>query len=491
MTQIPNPQRSNLQAATSFARKNSLRVAIVSVVVAIPCFWQPHVGFGDFPSHVYNAWLYPKVPAGELQGLATSGQHTNILSDVLLTWLIQHTGVEPAQRLVLSFAALLMFWGVFALIGSLRRKTEWWITPMIVMLGYGWAFQLGFLNSFIASALGIWLFALLWRGSRWDWLAAVPIAVLIYVASPWPLAWGAGIITFALFWSRMPKSRQWIWLPIGAVTLAAISFFLVSRWSGEWVRNDLLTISGADQFFIFRTRFYWLAVAIAALWTVIFVQQLRKPVPDSSAGSLPFHLYVLNAVAVVLLPFSIIPPGYTERFSFISPRLSLMAAAFACVCFAIDKPARWMRAAVWMLALLFFCFLYSDMRQLNKVEARVDELLRTIPPGQRVTALIYYPRARLRELHHMLDRECIGRCWSYGDYEPNSGQFRIRAIAPNPYVMWDTKDTAQLAQGQYIARKEDLPLYQIYPCGPRETDLCIRALQEGERTGAIDKLRHW
>src|SRR6266581_8293835 len=102
MTQIPNPQRSNLQAATNFVRKNLLRIAIASAVVALPCFWQAHVGFGDFPSHVYNAWLYPKVAAGELQGLAASGQHTNILADVLLTSLMQHLGVDLAQRIVLS-----------------------------------------------------------------------------------------------------------------------------------------------------------------------------------------------------------------------------------------------------------------------------------------------------------------------------------------------------------------------------------------------------
>src|SRR3954447_22406389 len=28
-----------------------------SLMLLIPCVWQPHVGFGDFPSHIYNAWL--------------------------------------------------------------------------------------------------------------------------------------------------------------------------------------------------------------------------------------------------------------------------------------------------------------------------------------------------------------------------------------------------------------------------------------------------
>src|SRR3954465_816481 len=119
MTQTSTPQRSNLKAVAGFVRRDLLRIVIASVLLAVPCFWQPHVGFGDFPSHVYNAWLYPKAAAGELPGLTVSGQHTNILADVLLTWLMPRVGVDLAQRMVLSVAALLMFWSVVALAGSL------------------------------------------------------------------------------------------------------------------------------------------------------------------------------------------------------------------------------------------------------------------------------------------------------------------------------------------------------------------------------------
>jgi hypothetical protein len=91
----------------------------------------------------------------------------------------------------------------------------------------------------------------------------------------------------------------------------------------------------------------------------------------------------------------------------------------------------------------------------------------------------------------MINRECIGRCWSYSDYEPSSGHFRIRATGPSPYLLTAPRDVDDVLHGRYIAREQDLPLYQIYPCGPRETDLCIRALQVGEKNGAIDLLRHW
>jgi hypothetical protein len=59
---------SNLADAARFLRKYYARILGISLLVLIPCFWLPHAGLGDFPGHVYNAWLYPKVARGELQG---------------------------------------------------------------------------------------------------------------------------------------------------------------------------------------------------------------------------------------------------------------------------------------------------------------------------------------------------------------------------------------------------------------------------------------
>ena len=44
-------------------------------------------------------------------------------------------------------------------------------------------------------------------------------------------------------------------------------------------------------------------------------------------------------------------------------------------------------------------------------------------------------------IQHMIDRACIGYCFSYGNYEPSSGVFRVRAAPGNPYMLSDYDST--------------------------------------------------
>jgi len=484
---------SNLARAVHFLRQYYARVLGISLLVLVPCFWQTHIGFGDFPSHLYNAWLYPKVAAGELQGLTVSGQRTNILSDVVLTWLLQHTSAHAAERIVLAGAALLMFWGIFAVVTAVSGRITWWLAPFPAMLTYGWAFQLGFLNSYLATAFCLLIFALLWsRPAMVDFLFAAPLLLLAALAHPAALAWLVGTLAFGWIVRASAPGRRWLWPSGGIVALVAMNRFAIFKLSGNWYPIPWLNVIGADQFYIFRVRFYWLAVGVAVFWLFSLVRSGKQAGWKEFLSSPAVLIYLLNCAAVFLSPISLAPPGaHAQRFGFLADRLSLMAAVLACSCIATIQPKRWMRAATWLFAAIFFWFLFTDVRQLNRVEARVDELLRTIPQGQRVAALIYYPRARDSYQHHMINRECIGRCWSYSDYEPSSGHFRIIPTGSSAFVLTAPKDVDDVLHGRYIARKEDLPLYQIYPCGPREMDLCIRALHEGERNGAIDLLRHW
>jgi len=32
-------------------------IAVVALLLLVPCFWKPHIRAGDLPSHLYNAWL--------------------------------------------------------------------------------------------------------------------------------------------------------------------------------------------------------------------------------------------------------------------------------------------------------------------------------------------------------------------------------------------------------------------------------------------------
>ena len=68
---------------------------------------------------------------------------------------------------------------------------------------------------------------------------------------------------------------------------------------------------------------------------------------------------------------------------------------------------------------------------------------------------------RVNALTHMIDRACIGHCFSYANYEPSTWQFRVRAVAPNPYVASAYIDSSNMQTGRYVVRPSDLPLYQV------------------------------
>ncbi len=69
-------------------------------------------------------------------------------------------------------------------------------------------------------------------------------------------------------------------------------------------------------------------------------------------------------------------------------------------------------------------------------------------------------------IQHILDRACIGYCFSYGNYEPSTALFRVRATPGNPYVMSDFDDAADTEEGIYEVQQQDLPAYGIFPCDP-------------------------
>ena len=114
------------------------------------------------------------------------------------------------------------------------------------------------------------------------------------------------------------------------------------------------------------------------------------------------------------------------------------------------------------------------------MEAQVERLVRTLPPNQRVMGSIHKPEESRVLIQHILDRACVGYCFSYGNYEPPSEVFRVRARPGNPYVMTDSANTGSMEEGDYTVEAKDLPAYQVYQCSADWTELCIRPLQAGE-----------
>ncbi len=105
-----------------------------------------------------------------------------------------------------------------------------------------------------------------------------------------------------------------------------------------------------------------------------------------------------------------------------------------------------------------------------------------LAPGTRVIVTIDAPpRSRIQFIHHSVERACIGHCFSYENYEPASGEFRVRVRQGSPLVTSSTDAAEDMASGEYEVEQTDLPLKQIYQCDRTDlTKLCVRDLTAGE-----------
>ena len=93
---------------------------------------------------------------------------------------------------------------------------------------------------------------------------------------------------------------------------------------------------------------------------------------------------------------------------------------------------------------------------------------------------------RANALTHMIDRACVGRCYSYANYEPSTAVFRIRAVKPNPYVIADYGDSFRMQNVEYVCKESELPLYAIFVTESGEVG--VRRLKAGVPSG-ISKWR--
>jgi hypothetical protein len=118
------------------------------------------------------------------------------------------------------------------------------------------------------------------------------------------------------------------------------------------------------------------------------------------------------------------------------------------------------------------------------MEASARTVVRSLAMGTRVVAVANPPDDwRIQFIYHSIERACLGRCFSFANYEPSSLQFRVRALPGNYFVTTSVDQSDDMSSGDYIVRKEDLPLTSIYQCDDSDfTQLCALPLREGQKT---------
>ncbi len=458
-----------------------VRYLLVSLLLLVPCFWQSRLQAGDLSSHIYNSWLAQLVHDGSAPGLAIVRQTTNVLFDLLLAALFSAFGAEAAQRIAVSIAVLTFVWGAFAFAGAVAERRSWHVLPLLAMIAYGWVFHMGFFNFYLSMGLCCWAMALAWSPTPPRLAGAAGLGVVAYTAHALPLVWAAGLMAYALVASRLTsaaRARLTAALVLGmAAGHLAARQFVIARWTHrQWAQS-----TGVDQLWLYDPKYYVAMTALLMVEALLFLRLARARGTRPILSGIPFHLTVLAAAAVFVLPTGIQIPGYAHLLAYIAERLSLGVGVCACALLASAKPERVERTAIGIALLLFFGMLYRDERALNTFEDRIGQAVATVPPNSRVVSLVVGDYdLRINASTHAIDRACLGRCYSYGNYEPSTKQFRVQAVGRNPIVAANYVDSFRLQVGGYVVREDDLPLYAvtIAPDGR----MSVLALASGQKT---------
>jgi hypothetical protein len=495
---------TSLADVARFVRAHAARFAAVSAALLVPCFWHDHLEAGDLGSHLYNAWLAQLIRRGQAPGLWLARQWDNVLFDWLLSGFGSLFGLHAAERIAVALAVLIFFWGAFALACAAAQKAPWFIAPVLAAIAYGWTFEMGFFNYYLSIGFAFFGIALFWRGRGWEQWGAFLLAPLAYAAHPLGALWfvaAAAYIGIAEVISRRRNAplrrtailRATLFAAAGCA-LAALHFCLAHQYIMDPPDDPYWMFNGSDQLVLFGPR-YKIAAAAVALFVVVSLamdfRRARRGERERGASSmwakigLPVELYALAAIGVVALPDGIHLPRYPAAVALLTQRLTSVSAVLICCVLDAAKPRRWHVIGAWAVALIFFGMLFHDTARISRMETKVEELVRQLPAGSRVMAtIVTFPDSRV-VIQHIVDRACIGHCFSYGNYEPASEQFRVRANLGNRLVMTNDRDTAAMEEGWYEVRGEDLPACEIYQCGLGLTDLCVRGLEAGEE---VDRL---
>jgi hypothetical protein len=434
------------------------RYVLASAALLIPCFWQARLQAGDLGSHIYNAWLAELIRQGRAPGLSIVPQTTNVLFDLLLSGLFRTVGSAAAQRIAVSLAVMVFVWGAFAFVAATARR-EWALLPAIAMLAYGWVFHMGFFNFYLSLGLCFWALAVAWNFAARRVLAAAVIFLLAYVAHGLPVAWACAVLGFLWLVRRLPAKRGQL-IVTAVLAICALHVAMSATMMTRWTYWQIKRVTGVDQAWIYDDKYWVTAAGLLLVWVVLLAESTRRIGARRLFGGELFQVLAFTAAGVFLLPSWVWLPGYQHALVFISERMSLVMGVLVAAASATATPQRWQRWAIGLLAAVFFIFLYMDERALNGFEDQTRDAVAQLPPMARVVSNADAD-LRINALTHTIDRVCIGRCYSYANYEPSSAAFRIRVTGQPAIVAPTDMDSSRMQNGGYAVKERDLPLYRI------------------------------
>ena len=480
-----------MHEALRFLKRNRGGALAISLLLLVPCFWHRRIEAGDLASHVYNAWLAQLIEHGQAPGLYLARQWNNVLVDVALLRLGSLLGFVAAERIVASACVLIFFWGAFAFITTVSGREPWTLTPGLAMISFGWTFYMGFLNFYLALGLAMLTLPLILRPRRKsDQIVALLLSGLVWLAHPLGLVCLIGLAGYFWLASRLGGGYRWgLWVA-GFGAVFAARELLLRRQPVFWDTPFFYKVNGSDQLVLFGARYEVLANVVFAFGCVIFLSGLVREwreVKCRATFRAPLELWSVLLFAAAMVPEAFSLPQYAGVVAFLISRVTTISAVLGLCVLGSVRPRRWHFIGLALAAGAFFTWMYQDTGTLNRMEAQAEKLVSSLPYGRRVTESIFAPEdSRISFINHVVDRACIGRCFTYANYEPSSGQFRVRVRQGSPIVSSNPDETEAMESGEYLVQPNDLPMSHIYQCDEHDlTRLCIRDLSANEKNGRI------
>jgi hypothetical protein len=279
------------------------------------------------------------------------------------------------------------------------------------------------------------------------------------------------------------------------VPAVAIGVFLAVHWylvhvaefDVSWPDRPFYFFNGFDQLVLYSSRYRFAAhflPPIFALWIAAEFLQRRVRLTLSAPFVLAIELYVVAFCATSLLPQDVRLSVSHSWIGLLVSRLTVVSAIFGLCILSCLKPRKLALMATLAVAAFFFTSLFANTALLNRLELHAESITAALPPGTRVIPTIESPPdSRIPFIHHVVDRACIEHCFTYSNYEPSSGQFRVRVLPASPIAVAAARDSQEMEAGNYVVQPADLPLTNIYQCDPADfTVLCVRILKPGETT---------
>src|SRR6267143_23737 len=484
---------TRLADAIRFLRQFKLRVSLLSTLLGIPCFWHRRIEAGDLASHVYNVWLAQLIAKGQAPGLYLVSRWDNVLFDFALLHLANFLGFSIAAKIAVYACVLIFFWGVFAFVAVVTGRPPWFLTPSIAMLAYGYSFNMGFMNYYLSLGLACFGLALFWGARGREWIYGALLVPFLLLAHPIGFLWLIGTLAYVKLRANLPGWRKFL-LPLAAAGgFLGVYWFMArhaAKYLVDWDRGPFCFYNGADQLALYVERYFYLGGAALLFGFSCVAADLYVGRRDGSTWrgfELPFELYLVAFSATALLPENLRPSMDGGWIGMLGSRLTTISAIFGLCVLGSLRPRRRHLAGFSACAIVFFAFLYQDTGWINRLEATAERLVNDLPPGTRVIAAVWAPPgSRIPFVGHVVERACIGHCFSFANYEAASGEFRVRARKGSPVVTSSTDDAEDMASGEYEVDETDLPLKQIYQCDASDlTKLCIRDLEPGEANGRL------